>query len=512
MSENAIGREIPDSIPGCEKLKPFQGAFANTPLVRQEKGNRNLPRLNKLLDTVEQAVLKTGLKDGMTISFHHHFRNGDKVVNMVLDVIANLGIKNLTLASSSLTTVHDELLPHIKNRVISRIITSGLRSRLGEQISAGIMDVPVLFHSHGGRARAVETGQIKIDVAFLGVPSSDVYGNANGFTGTSACGSLGYAIVDAKHASRVVLITDNLVEYPNTPFSIDQDLVDHIVVVDSVGDSSRIATGATRITSNPKDLLIAQNAADVIAYSPYFEDGFSLQTGSGGASLATTRYLSDYMRRRGVTCSWALGGITSQIVRMHQEGLIKRMLDVQSFDLDAVNSIAVNPMHTEIDASYYANPLNKGCAVNKLNVVVLSALEIDTNFNVNVLTGSDGIIMGASGGHSDTAVGSGLSVVVAPLIRGRISSVVDRVLTVVTPGESVDILVTDRGIAINPRRKDLVDYFHGSKLPLYTIQELKERAERVAGTPEPIKFGDKVVGLVEYRDGTIIDVIRNVAD
>ena len=232
------------------------------------------PGLNKLLDTVEQAVLKTGLKDGMTISFHHHFRNGDKVVNMVLDVIANLGIKNLTLASSSLTTVHDELLPHIKNRVISRIITSGLRSRLGEQISAGIMDVPVLFHSHGGRARAVETGQIKIDVAFLGVPSSDVYGNANGFTGTSACGSLGYAIVDAKHASRVVLITDNLVEYPNTPFSIDQDLVDHIVVVDSVGDSSRIATGATRITSNPKDLLIAQNAADVIAYSPYFEGRF----------------------------------------------------------------------------------------------------------------------------------------------------------------------------------------------------------------------------------------------
>ena len=512
MAENQIGRFVPESAEGYPELKPFQGAVANTPLIRHDKGNRNLPRLNKLLDTVEQAIIQTGLKDGMTVSFHHHFRNGDNVVNMVIDVIANMGIKNLTLASSSLTTVHDELLPHIKNGVITKIITSGLRSRLGEAVSCGLLNVPVMFHSHGGRARAIENGQLKIDVAFLGVPSSDVYGNANGFTGGSACGSLGYAQVDAKHAAKVVLITDNLVEYPNTPFSIDQDLVDHIVVVDSVGDSSRIATGATRITTNPKDLLIAQTAADVIAWSPYFEDGFSLQTGSGGASLATTRFLSEYMQKQGIRASWALGGITSQIVKMHEAGLIQRMLDVQSFDLDAVNSIAVNPMHTEIDASYYSNPLNKGCAVNKLNVVILSALEIDTDFNVNVLTGSDGIIMGASGGHSDTAIGSGLSIIVAPLIRGRIATVVDRVLTVITPGESVDILVTDRGIAINPRRKDLLDHFRGSKLPLYTIQELKERAERVAGKPEPIEFDEKIVGLVEYRDGTIIDVIRKIAD
>ena len=368
----------------------------------------------------------------------------------------------------------------------------------------------MIFHSHGGRARAVETGQIKIDVAFLGVPSCDVYGNANGYTGPSACGSLGYAIVDAKNANHVVLLTDNLVEYPNTPFSIDQDLVDQIVVVDSVGDASRIATGATRITQNPKDLLIAQNAADVIAYSPYFEDGFSLQTGSGGASLAVTRYLTEYMERRTITASWALGGITSQLVRLHEQGLIRRLLDVQSFDQDAIRSIAHNPLHTEIDASYYANPRNKGCAVNKLNVVVLSALEIDTEFNVNVLTGSDGTIMGASGGHSDTAIGSGLSVIVAPLIRGRIATVVDRVITVVTPGSSVDILVTDRGIAINPRRQDLIDHFRGSSLPIYTIEELKARAERVAGKPEPLQFEERIVGLVEYRDGTIIDVVRAV--
>ncbi|MDA3812391.1 MAG: citrate lyase subunit alpha [Spirochaetaceae bacterium] len=510
MANNAVHRDIPQSLPGFDNIKPFEGAFKNTPLVRKEKGVRNLPKLNKLVETVEQAVIKTGLVDGMTISFHHHFRNGDYILNMVLDVIANMGIKNLTLASSSLTDAHSPLVEHIKTGVVTKIYTSGLRGKLGEFISNGHMETPVLIHSHGGRARAIESGSIKIDVAFLGVPSSDVYGNSNGYTGKSACGSLGYAKVDAEFANKVVLITDYLVEYPNTPFSIHQDQVDYIVKVDSVGDPKGISTGATRITKNPRDLLIAQNAADVVIASGYFEDGFSLQTGSGGASLATTIYLREQMIERGIKAGFALGGITSQMVKMHEEGLILKLLDTQSFDLDAVKSIANNKYHTEISASYYANPLNKGCAVNKLNVVILSALEIDTDFNVNVITGSDGILRGASGGHSDTAVGSGLSIIVAPLIRGRTATVVDKVQTIITPGQTVDVLVTDRGIAVNPLRKDIFNRLKETTLPLYTIEELKEKAQRVAGTPETIEFEDKIVALVEYRDGTIIDVIRQV--
>lgn len=509
INKNAIGREIPAEMAG-QSYKAFEGAFKHTPLVRRDKGNRRLPRLNKLVDTIEQAVLKAELKDGMTVSFHHHFRAGDFVLNMVMDVISNLGIRNLTVASSSLTPAHDELIRHIEKGTVTQLITSGLRGKLAEFISAGQMERPVLFHSHGGRARAIETGEIKIDVAFLGVPSCDVYGNANGYTGPSACGSLGYAKVDAKHARKVVLLTDYLTEYPNTPFSIDQDMVDYIVKVDAVGNPDRISTGATRITKDPRDLLIAQNAADFIAASPYFEDGFSMQTGSGGASLATTRFLTEHMDHRGVKASWALGGITSQMVKMHEEGYIKRLLDVQSFDQDAIRSIGENRLHTEIDASYYANPLNKGCAVNKLNVVILSALEIDTDFNVNVLTGSDGVIMGASGGHSDTAVGSGLSIIVAPLIRGRTSTVTKNALSVVTPGESVDVFVSDRGIAINPRRKDLMDHFRDVRLPFYTMDELLDKAERLVGRPDPIEFTDRVVGLVEYRDGTIIDAVRQV--
>ncbi len=510
MPINAIKRDVPTSLEGIGELRRFEGAFENTPLVRRDKGSRTLPRLSKIVDTLEQAILKSGLEDGMTISFHHHFREGDYIVNMVMDIISNLGIKNLTLAPSSLTTVHTPLIEHIKKGVIRRIYTSGLRGELADAISHGLMEIPVVIHSHGGRARAIESGQIDIDVAFLGVPSCDVYGNANGFTGKSACGSLGYAMVDAYNAKKVILITDFLTEYPNTPFSIDQDHVDSIVVVDSVGDPKGISTGATRLTKDPRELLIAKTASDAIVASGYFEDGFSLQTGSGGAALAVARFLREKMLEQGVKASFALGGITSQIVKMHEEGLIKRILDVQSFDLEAVRSIGENRYHTEIDASFYANPLNKGCVVNKLNVVILSAMEIDTDFNVNVITGSDGLIRGASGGHSDTAIGSGLSVIVAPLVRGRTPTVIDQVTTVITPGESVDMLVTDHGIAVNPRRPQVAERLRAARFPVYTIEELKKKAEKVTGKPEPIPFGERIVGLVEYRDGTIIDVIREV--
>ena len=107
---------------------------------------------NKVLPSLEDAIRFTGLKDGMTISFHHHFRNGDYVINMVMDVIARMGFKNLVLAASSLTDIHEPLIEHIRNGVITHIETSGLRGKLADEISHGLMDFPVVFRSHGGRA------------------------------------------------------------------------------------------------------------------------------------------------------------------------------------------------------------------------------------------------------------------------------------------------------------------------------------------------------------------------
>jgi citrate lyase subunit alpha/citrate CoA-transferase len=158
----------------------------------------------------------------------------------------------------------------------------------------------------------------------------------------------------------------------------------------------------------------------------------------------------------------------------------------------------------------YASPFSKGAVINQLDTAILSALEVDTDFNVNVMTGSDGVIRGASGGHSDTSMACKMSLVISPLVRGRIPTFVEHVNTVVTPGSSVDIVVTEIGIAINPLREDLIEHFKTIDIPQFTIKELQEKAYSIVGTPDPIQYGDKVVALIEYRDGSLIDVVRNV--
>lgn len=470
------------------------------------------PRDKKMCATLQEAIRRSGLQDGMTISFHHAFRGGDLTLNLVMDAIAGMGFKNLTLASSSLSDCHAPLVEHIRNNVVSRIYTSGLRGPLAEEISRGLLAEPVQIHSHGGRVQLVNSGELAIDVAFLGVPSCDPYGNANGYTGTACCGSLGYAKVDAEHARQVVLLTEALLPYPHHPASIAQDCVDLIVQIDRVGDADKIGADATRMTSNPRELLIARHAADVVVNSGYFKPGFSLQTGTGGASLAVTRFLEDKMRSRNVHADFALGGISSTMVDLHEKGLIKKLLDVQSFDRAAAESLARNPNHIEISANQYANWGSKGASVDRLDVVVLSALEIDTQFNVNVLTGSDGVLRGASGGHCDTAVAAALSIIVAPLVRGRIPTLVDSVTTCVTPGSSVDILVTDHGTAINPARPELAERLKQAGLRVVTIEWLRERARILTGDPCPIAFTDRVIAVVRYRDGSVIDVVHQVKE
>ena len=467
------------------------------------------------LVTLEEAITRSGLKDGMTISFHHHFRGGDKVVNMVVDKLAEMGYKDLHLAASSLSDVHSPLIGHIRNGVITRISTSGLRGELAKAISEGLMENPVVFRSHGGRGSAIASGDLHIDVAFLGASSSDPLGNACGYSRSenakSICGSLGYALPDAQYADKVVIITDDLVAYPNTPNSISERDVDFVVEVDSVGDSSKIASGAIRDTKNPRDILLAQQAAKVIINSGYFNDGFSIQTGSGGASLAAVKFIRESMIEKGIKASYALGGITAHMVRLHEEGLIDRLIDVQSFDKVAAESLMRDQAHKEVSACEYASADEPGSAVHYLDIVILSALEVDVNFNVNVLVGSDGIIRGAIGGHPDTAADSALSIIVCPLLRGRIPCVVDEVTTLITPGKSVDVIVTEYGIAVNPARPELADRLRAAGLRIVDIHDLKEKARSIIGDADPLPFGDKVVGVVMNRDGSVMDVIKNVS-
>ena len=477
---------------------------------------KDLQKESSKIVTLEEAIRRSGLKDGMTISFHHHFRGGDKVVNMVVAKLAEMGFKNLTVAASSLSDVHAPLIEHIKNGVVTKLITSGLRGELANEISHGLMDEPVVFRSHGGRGSAIACGDLHIDVAFLGASSCDPAGNACGYSRSenakSICGSLGYALPDAQYADKVVILTDDLVDYPNTPNSISERNVDYVVVVDSVGDSSKISSGAIRDTKNPRDILLAQTAAKVIINSGYFKEGFSIQTGSGGASLAAVKYIRESMIEKGIHASYALGGITAHMVKMHEEGLIERLIDVQSFDKVAAESLRKNPFHKEVSANEYASADEPGSAVHYLDMVILSALEVDVNFNVNVLVGSDGIIRGAIGGHPDTAADSALSIIVCPLLRGRIPCVVDEVTTLITPGSTVDVVVTEYGIAVNPRRPEIAERLKAAGLKVVDIHCLKDMALKAIGNPDPLPFGDKVVGVVMNRDGSVQDVIMNIVD
>ena len=173
-------------------------------------------------------------------------------------------------------------------------------------------------------------------------------------------------------------------------------------------------------------------------------------------------------------------------------------------------SLRENPNHIEVSASRYASPGVKSACVDHLDTVILGATQVDLDFNVNVHTDSNGFIMGGSGGHSDTAAGARLAIIVAPLYRARLPIVVDHVHTKSTPGSTVDVLVTQRGVAVNPAREELKQRLVRGGLPVFDISELKNMAERVTGTPEDIEKGGRVVAKVEYRDGTIIDEIRSV--
>lgn len=514
--KNKLGVEIPEYIEGLGELKPYQGVWStvedqeNLPLSQPIQTKARKAHTSKLCDNLEEAIKKCNPHDGMTVTFHHHLRGGDGVLMQTIEILDKLGIKDITMASSSLTSAHDGLVPYVEKGMITRIFSSGIRGRLGEIISMGKLKHPAIIHSHGGRVRDIMTGRIKPDLSILAASAADEEGNATGSHGPSAFGSMGYADIDARYSKNVVIVTDNLVEYPCIPGSVRQHFVDHVVKVDSIGDASKIASGTTRITKSPMDLRIARIAANVIEHSGLFKDGMSFQVGAGGASLAVAKFLREDMKRKSIQGSFMIGGVTSYGVDMLEEGLFKAIFDVQSFDAAVSTSVLNNPNHIEISCDQYANPLNCGAMTNKLDVVVLGALEVDVDFNVNVITGSSGEIRGASGGHSDTASGANLSVIVCPSFRGRLPIVKDRVHTVVTPGESVDVIVTERGVCVNPAKPNLAAALKKAGVHVVDIRDLKAEVDAMTGVPAEKELGDKVVALVEYRDGSIIDVIYNV--
>ena len=511
---NKVNREIPDEFLKDGK-EVYQGKFyMDGKYVKKASPKTKIfekPVDSKLCKSIREACEKCGAKDGITISFYSELRNGDYVMSMVTKVlIEEMGLKDITIAASSLGDAQDLIADYIEQGKIIGIQTSGIRGRIGEVVSAGKLKTPAIIRSHGGRPRAIEAGEVHIDIAFLAAASSDEWGNVKGTGGKNNFGSIGFGIGDARYADHTVIITDTLVDFPNLPAPISTVDVDCVCLIDEIGNPKKIASKEARFTDNPRELMMAENIAKIIAATPYFKDGFSFQTGVGGPSLAVNRFLEDYMVEKNIKMSFALGGISSAICKLLDKGLVKNIIDVQDFDLTAIEHFTNNPKHFEISSSEYANPANKSAYVNKLDFVVLSALEIDTNFNVNVITGSDGILRGAPGGHPDTAAGSKCCIIVTPLTRGRMATVCENVVTITTPGDCVDILVTDYGIAVNPLRQDLVECLDNAGIKHVSIEELKNKAYSLVGTPADLKWEDKVVAIVEARDGTILDVVRKI--
>jgi citrate lyase subunit alpha / citrate CoA-transferase len=145
-----------------------------------------------------------------------------------------------------------------------------------------------------------------------------------------------------------------------------------------------------------------------------------------------------------------------------------------------------------------------------VDAVVLGATEVDMDFNANVVTHSDGLLLHGIGGWQNCLF-SGCTILAIPSFRDRIPVLVERVTTLTGPGELIDVVVTERGIAINPRREDLLRAVEGSGLPVRDIREIKSEVEAmVGGPPAPPRLLDRPVAIVKWVDGTVLDTVWQV--
>jgi len=513
MIRNAAGRLVVTEINGDVAI-PFQGVGAFVPAGR--KAAPTVSRCadypndgNKIVEDLKSALMKAGLHDGMTLSTHHHFRNGDLVANQIFSAASQLGVRNLRWFPSAAFPCHAPLIEHLESGVIHHIEGS-MNGPLGDYASSGKMNGLGVLRSHGARYQAVQDGEVHIDIAVIAAPTSDPFGNCNGVSGPSACGGLGFALADAQYADKVIVVTDNLVPFPCVPWQIQGNYVDSVVVMEKVGDPEKIISGTTNITKSPDRLLIAELTARFVREAGILRDGFSFQAGAGGTALSFAIFLKAMMIEDGLKARFVRGGSTKYLVEMLEEGLTDYILDGQTFDLDGVRSMRENPRHVHTNPFVSYNYHGKGNIASMIDVVVLGATEVDVHFNANVVTHSDGRLLHGIGGWQNCLF-SKCTILPIPSFRDRIPVIVDEVTTLCGPGELIDVIVTERGIAINPLRQDLIAATKHSGLPIKTIHELKDEIDHICGgKPDKPEFTDKIIAAIKWVDGTVIDVVRQL--
>ncbi|PKL87919.1 MAG: citrate lyase subunit alpha, partial [Ignavibacteriae bacterium HGW-Ignavibacteriae-2] len=474
LVKNALGRLVPTEING-EKQIPYKGIAQHRPT-----GNKAQSKIkscadypedgNKIVKTLKEALKKAGLKDGMTISTHHHLRNGDVLTNYLFDTIKSMGIKNIRWFPSASFPCHNHLIQYLDDGTIHHIEGS-MNGPLGRYTSEGKMKGVGVLRSHGGRYQSIQDGEVHVDITVIAAPTADSFGNATGDRGPSACGLIGFALADSEYADNVIVVTDNLVPFPCYPWQIQGNNVDYVVQIDSLGDPSKIVSGTTEVTKSPDRLLIAEYVAQFLEVAGIMKDGFSFQAGAGGTNLAFALFLKEKMKKNNIKARFIRGGSTKYLVEMLEEGLADYILDGQTFDLEGVRSMRENPNHVNTSPFTSYNYHGKGNFASIIDAVVLGATEVDLNFNANVVTHSDGYLLHGIGGWQNCMF-SKCTILAIPSFRDRIPVIVDEVTTLVAPGELVDVIVTERGIAINPKRKDLLKAVKGSSLPIKTIKQI----------------------------------------
>ncbi|MGO9274157.1 MAG: citrate lyase subunit alpha [Terriglobia bacterium] len=513
LVRNVAGRLVPIIVNGRPQ-DPYQGKQGRRP-----EGRKHAPPIrscddypvngDKRVPDLATALKKCGLRDGMVISTHHHLRDGDRVAVMALEAAARLGVRDLMWFPSASFPSQASVIDLMESGVVHHIEGS-MNGPLGDYCTQGKMRGMGVLRSHGGRWQAIQDGEVHIDVAVIAAPVADPFGNADGARGKSACGSLGFALADSLYADRVIVVTDNLVPFPSIPAQIQGNNVDYVVEVDSIGDPARIVSGTTQITRSPDRLRIARLVAQFVRDAGIMRNGFSFQAGAGGIALAFVSFLKDMMKHAGVKARFVRGGSTKYLVELLQEGLTDYILDGQTFDLDAVRSIATDPRHVPTSPFTSYNFHGKGNFATMVDAVVLGATEVDTEFNGNVVTHSDGRLLHGIGGWQNCLF-AGCTILAVPSFRDRIPVIVDRVTTLTGPCELIDVVATERGIAINPRRQDLIEATRGSGLPIRPIGEIQQEVERICGgKPEKPTFGDRPVAAVKWVDGTLLDTVWRV--
>jgi len=511
---NAVGRRVPTRVNGRE-APPFQGIGAYEPTGAKHgpsiRSCRAYPRNgDKRVGSLEEAFERCGLRDGMVISTHHHLRNGDRVALGALETAGRMGARDLLWFPSASFPCHEPVIDLMERGIVHHIEGS-LNGPLGEYCSRGGMRGLGVLRSHGGRWQAIQDGEVKIDIAVIAAPSADPFGNADGSHGPSACGSLGFALADSMYAEHVIVVTDHLVPFPCVPWQIQGNHVDHVVVVDSIGDPSKIVSGTTQITRSPDRLLIAESVATLLRDTGILREGFSFQAGAGGIALSFVAYLREMMRERGIRARFVRGGSTKVLVELLRDGLCDYILDGQTFDLDGVRSIASDPRHVSTSPLTSYNYHGKGNFASLVDAVVLGATEVDLQFNANVVTHSDGRLLHGIGGWQN-CLDAGCTILAVPSFRDRIPVIVDEVTTITGPGACIDVVATERGIAIHPRREDLLAALRGSDLPIRPIEEIQREVEAICGgKPQRPRLLDRPVAVVKWVDGTVLDTVFQIA-